>query len=224
MMVDFNSMDSDKLELMDQYFDERADIYDLIHQRSGISWGIEIRDMVAEYLPKDTKRILSLGCGTGLELERMIQKHPTATIECIDLSEKMLEVLKEKYPQENVIVRKMNFFDFDFKPSYYDTVTSVMALHHFTVDEKNVLYRKIYDTLTSKGVFINSDYIIDDPIFEARRFATVAELKERYPFLLFHYDIPFTEERECRILTESGFENIQKVYENKKTKILVCKK
>lgn len=224
MMVDFNSMDSDKLELMDQYFDDRADIYDLIHQRSGISWGIEIRDMVAEYLPKDTKRILSLGCGTGLELERMIQKHPTATIECIDLSEKMLEVLKEKYPQENVIVRKMNFFDFDFKPSYYDAVTSVMALHHFTEDEKNVLYKKICDTLSDKGVFINSDYLIDDPELEAKRFAYMEELRRQHPNELFHYDIPFTEEREHRVLIKSGFKQIEKVYENKKTKILVCKK
>lgn len=223
-MVDFNSMDSDKLELMTEYFDERAEIYDLIHQRKSISWGMQIRDMVAEYLPKDTKRILNLGCGTGLELERIVQKYPNAVIECIDISEKMLEILKEKYRQNNVIVRNMNFFNFDFKKSYYDAVTSVMALHHFTEDEKRVLYKKIYDTLANEGVFINSDYLIDDPEFEARRFATVAEIKERYPFLLFHYDIPFTEERERKVLTESGFESIQKVYENKKTKILVCRK
>ena len=223
-MINLNGMESDKLEHMDSYFDERVEIYDEIHQQTGISWGIQIRDMVADYLPENSIRILDLGCGTGLELEGVLKKVPNAKIECLDLSEKMLEKLKEKYPQENVKVRKINFFDFDYIKDYYDAVISVMALHHFTEDEKNVLYKKIYDTLSGKGVFINSDYLIDDPELEAKRFAYMEELKKQHPNELFHYDIPFTEEREHKVLENSGFKQIEKVYENKKTKILVCRK
>lgn len=223
-MTNLNGMESDRLEHMDTYFDARVAIYDEIHQQTGISWGIQIRDMVADYLSKDSIRILDLGCGTGLELEGVLKKVPNATIECLDLSEKMLEKLKEKYPQDNVKVRRINFFDFEYQKDYYDAVISVMALHHFTEEEKNVLYKKICDTLSGKGVFINSDYLIDDPKLEAERFAYMEKLRREHPDELFHYDIPFTEERERKVLVNSGFKQIEKVYENKKTKIIVCKK
>ena len=223
-MTDINQMESKKIELMEEYFDKRVEVYDEIHGQTGISWGIQIRDIVADYLPTNSKRILDLGCGTGLELEGILKKAPNANIECLDLSEKMLKKLKEKYPQENVKVRKINFFDFCYPRDYYDAVISVMALHHFTEKEKNVLYKNIYDTLSNEGVFINSDYLIDDPELEAERFAYMEELKKQHPNELFHYDIPFTEEREHKVLAKSGFKQIEKIYENKKAKILVCKK
>jgi hypothetical protein len=33
-MINLNSMESDKIELMDQYFDSRVDVYDEIHQQN----------------------------------------------------------------------------------------------------------------------------------------------------------------------------------------------
>ena len=43
-MIDLNSMETEKLEPMDEYFDSRVDVYDEIHQQTGISWGKQIRD------------------------------------------------------------------------------------------------------------------------------------------------------------------------------------
>lgn len=223
-MINLNGMDTEKLELMDSYFDDRVDFYDEIHSQSNISWGIQIRNIVANYLPQNTKTILDLGCGTGLELEKILQKYPNAKVVCVDLSNGMLTKLKEKYPQDNIVIVNKNFFEFDYEDSKYDAVISVMALHHFLESEKIKLYKKIYNCLKENGVFINSDYIINDSNLEKVNFEEYLKIREKYPNELFHFDIPFTENRELEVLNNSGFNNIQKVYENKKTKVLVSTK
>ena len=117
-----------------------------------------------------------------------------------------------------------DFFDVDLGNNEFDYVISVMALHHFLEKEKLLLYKRILTSLKTNGLFINSDYIIDDPNYEMERFEQFKKIQEEYPGQLFHFDIPFTEERERKVLVESGFRSIDKVYENKKTKVLVNKK
>lgn len=223
-MINLNSMESDKIELMDQYFDSRVDVYDEIHQQTGISWGKQIRDIVSEYIPTQKTKILDLGCGTGLELDEIFKKSPDSEVVCVDISKEMLKKLREKYHNYNIKTLNKNFFDLEFGFEEYDFVISVMALHHFFEKDKLLLYKKIYNSLKEKGVFINSDYIIDDPSFELDRFDQLKKIQSEHPGELFHFDIPFTEERERNVLLNSGFSSIDKVYENKKTKILVNRK
>ena len=223
-MINLNSMESDKIELMDQYFDSRVDVYDEIHQQTGISWGIQIRDIVSKYISSQKCKILDLGCGTGLELEEILKKSPDSEIVCIDLSKEMLKKLEIKYKNYNVKTINENFFNVDFGNNEYDYVISVMALHHFFEKEKLILYKKIFTSLKETGLFINSDYIIDDSNYELERFKQLRRIQKEHPGQLFHFDIPFTEERERGVIVESGFSTIDKVYENKKTKILVNRK
>ena len=223
-MIDLNLMESDKIELMDEYFNSRVDVYDEIHQQTGISWGKQIRDIVSEYIPREKSRILDLGCGTGLELEEIFKKSPKSEIVCVDISKEMLKKLKEKYDKYNVTIINENFLNLNLGKEQYDFVISVMALHHFLIDDKLKLYKSISRSLKSSGLFINSDYIIDDETYSKERTEEYKILKKKYPDELFHYDIPFTEEAERKILEKSNFIDVNKVYENKKTKILVCKK
>lgn len=223
-MINLNSMESDKLELMDQFFDSRVDNYDIIHQQTGISWGKQIRDIVSSHIPEKKVKILDLGCGTGLELDELFKKSPNSEVVCVDLSQEMLKKLVEKYNNYNIKVINGNFLDMEFGYYTYDYVISVMALHHFFEKEKLLLYKKIYNSLKKGGLFINSDYIIDDSNFELECFKKLKQIQSEYPGKLFHFDVPFTEYRERRVLLDSGFSQIDKVYENKKAKILVNKK
>lgn len=223
-MINLNSMESDRLELMDKYFDLRVDVYDEIHQQTSISWGKQIRDIVSKYVYSQRSKILDLGCGTGLELEEIFKKSPESEIVCVDISKEMLKKLEGKYKNYNIKTINKNFFDVDFGIEEYDFVISVMALHHFFEKDKLILYKKIYSSLKQCGMFINSDYIIEDPIYELERFEQLKQIQANNPNELFHFDIPFTEERERKVILNSGFSSIEKVYENKKTKILVNKK
>ncbi len=220
-MTNLNSMESNSLELMENYFDSRISAYDEIHNQTGISWGKQIRDIVAQYIDKNKCKILDLGCGTGLELEEILKKCPNAEVVCVDISEEMLNKLEEKFSKYDVTTIKKNFLDMDFGIQEYDYIISVMALHHFLEKEKLELYKKIFIALKNNGSFINSDYIIDDCNYELERFEQLKQIQNERPGELFHFDIPFTEERERKIILESGFNSINKIYENKKTKILI---
>jgi len=65
----------------------------------------------------------------------------------------MAKVKLEHYPHVRYIVGDFNAF-----AGKYDVVLSSLALHHLiTDDDKRHLYRRIYDSLNSGGVFYNAE-------------------------------------------------------------------
>lgn len=220
------SMESDELETMVGFFDSRADIYDDIHSRPDITWGIRSREITAEKISKDAKHILDLGCGTGLELEGIFKANPNIEVTCIDISSKMLEVLKSKYRDKKITVVCGDYFKCDFGVNVFDNVISVMSLHHFTSEEKSLLYKKIYDSLKCGGSFINCDYIVDTLLEEKSHLQELEKIRSKIDVStnLYHIDIPLCEKNEVEVLLKSGFSNIVKAWENKKTKLLISQK
>ena len=70
----------------------------------------------------------------------------------------MLNQLKKRPFGDKVKIIKGDFFEVDFEGPY-DAVISTSALHHFPKNEKIKLYKKIWESLKSNGVFVNSDKI-----------------------------------------------------------------
>ena len=54
-------------------------------------------------VPEQVEKLLDLGCGTGLELDEILQKRPKLEVTGIDLSEDMLGRLSAKHPQVHTI-------------------------------------------------------------------------------------------------------------------------
>jgi len=216
-------MDTDEPEIMKEYFDARADAYDNIHMRDDICWGREIRDIIAEFVPSSAEEILDLGAGTGIEIEGMLRRNHDVRIECVDLSPRMLSILKSKFSMDNVVAKECDFRNLDFSERRFDSVVSVMALHHLTSEEKLSLYRSVRMSLRAGGVFVNSDYILDEKVEQcviagiAEHWSNVAGKEGTY-----HIDRPLCEEEERRLLRDAGFCRIEKPYENKKAKVLVA--
>lgn len=218
-----NVMESDDIELMGEFFDRRIEKYDEIHHQSNISWGIEIRDIVSKFVPSDGLNILDLGAGTGIELEQIFNKFPNSKITCIDISEQMLSRLKKKFNDKNIKVVKADFLKMDLGRCKYDVVVSVMALHHFLLEKKEELYKNIYNSLKESGLFINSDYIVntlEEENFYRNQYLNLAISKD----LLIHFDIPLSYCSEIKALQNAGFKNINNVFENKKTKVILAYK
>ena len=84
------------LEKMAEFFENRLNGYDE-HMMTGIEAADEFYPFTASLLPTAKgSRVLDLGCGTGLELEKYFPLCPSARVTGIDLSEAMLNALKKK--------------------------------------------------------------------------------------------------------------------------------
>jgi len=104
--------------------------------------------------------ILDIGAGTGLLSYFVLEKFPDANVTLIDLSEKMLDVAKERFkstPNVTYIIDDYTKYKFDKK---YEVVKSSLSIQHLTGDEKKQLYHNIYSSLNKDGVFINADQVL----------------------------------------------------------------
>ena len=113
----------------------------------------------------DKPNILDIGAGTGLLSSFILEKFPDANMTLIDLSEKMLDVAKDRFkanPNITYMIDDYTKYKFDKK---YDVIISSLSIHHLTGDEKRQLYHNIYSGLNENGVFINADQVLGETPF-----------------------------------------------------------
>ena len=180
------------------FFNMKINEYDASHQKF-----MKTKKEIGDNLDKGTKKILDLGAGTGLELIHLFELFPDAEVTVVDISEKMLEELRKRNFSDHVITICGDFFDVKFGDNY-DAVISTSALHHFKYEEKNRLYKKIYDCLKENGQFINCDRIALTKEFEEHQLYELEHNIENYK----HIDTPLTVEHEIEILKKAGFKEI----------------
>ncbi len=146
------------LEEMAAFFENRIEGYDE-HMMTAIEGAAEFYKFTAAQLPLEkSKEILDLGCGTGLELVEYFSLNPFANVWGIDLSEKMLSALENKFPNKKLNLICGSYFDVSFENDRFDAAVSVESLHHFTAEQKRSLYRKLRDSLKANGYFILTDF------------------------------------------------------------------
>ena len=200
------------LEKMSDFFKARLDGYDE-HMLTEIEGAAEFYAFTAAQLPTGKAcRVLDLGCGTGLELERYISANPVAQITGIDLSAEMLEKLKAKFPDSNLNLICGSCFDVSFGENCFDAAVSVESLHHFTADAKLTLYRKLYTSLKRNGYFILTDYFAESEAAEREYFENLRRLKKEQGIddnEFYHYDTPLTVEHEINVLKDAGFSKVE---------------
>lgn len=199
---------------MKNFFNEKIDGYDDLHLQR-----INAKEKIIDFIPKNTKRIIDLGAGTGLQLIKVYKEFPNIKTTAIDVSDEMLKKLKERNISDNITIVNESFFDYDFG-SNIDAVISTQALHHFEPSDKIILFKKIYECLKSDGVFINEDYFALNEEAEKKGFEDYKNLVKGEGK---HYDTPLTIEHEIQILLMAGFSKVDK-YVTEEYKIIVAKK
>lgn len=200
------------LEKMNEFFNKRLDGYDE-HMMTNIESSDVFYPFTADCLPKtDGAKVLDLGCGTGLELEHYFILNPSAKITGIDLTESMLNALKNKFPEKDLTLICGSYFDVPFDENTFDAAVSVESLHHFTKDEKIPLYTKLYKALKDGGYFILTDYFaLTDEDEQAFRKELLRLKKEQGidDNEFYHYDTPLTVEHETDALLQAGFSSVE---------------
>ena len=207
------------LEQMADFFEARLDFYDE-HMLNDILGAAEFYPFTAECLPKNKDTtVLDLGCGTGLELQEYFKLNPTAKITGIDLSEGMLNALREKFNDKDITLIKGSYFDVPFGENFFDAAVSVESLHHFTKEEKIPLYKKLYSALKENGYFILTDYFAPDDEYETFYQNELLRLKNEQGISdgeFYHYDTPLTVAHESEAFKKAGFKSVEvlKSWEN----------
>ena len=200
------------LEKMSDFFESRLDGYDE-HMMTGIESATEFYPFTAKMLPAVANcRILDLGCGTGLELEEYFSLCPSARVTGIDLSQGMLSALSKKFAHKDMTLIVGSYFDVPFGKDVFDAAVSVESLHHFTKEEKILLYAKLHTALKESGYFILTDYFsLSDEEEKAHRQNLLA-LKAEQGICddeFYHFDTPLTVEHETQALLEAGFSKVE---------------
>ncbi len=202
------------IEKMDDFFTARVDGYDE-HMKSNIEGAASFYKYTASLLPTENRaNVLDLGCGTGLELEEYYSVNPKARVTGIDLTKAMLESLKAKFPDKEIITVCGSYFDVPFGVEVFDAAVSVESLHHFSKEEKIPLYMKLRNALKPGGYFILTDYFADldeQEAFFRQGLLRIRQEQKLPEGVFYHYDTPLTVEHEKEALLEAGFRQVNEV-------------
>lgn len=215
------------LEKMKDFFDNRVEIYES-HQLNNIDFAKEFYPFTAKCLPKSKNaNILDLGCGTGLELEEYFKINPSANITGIDLAPKMLEVLKNKFPDKNLNLINRSYFDVPFGLNQFDAAVSAESIHHFSKSEKLSLYTKLHKALKDNGYFILTDYFalsIEEELKYIEEFSKLKSEHKTQNNEIYHFDTPLTVPHEIDVLLSAGFSSVEVLKSWGNTSTLKAKK
>ncbi|HYH03018.1 MAG TPA: class I SAM-dependent methyltransferase [Bacillota bacterium] len=207
-----------KPEPMDVFFNSRVSGYE-DHMKENKLFEAE-KMQLAEAFEATEKpvQILDLGCGTGLEIEYILQRVPNARFICVDFAVEMLKLLKLKYQSllNQLEIVQASYLDYDFGRNWYDYVVAAATMHHWLPKTKLLLYQRIWESLKPGGRFINDDYMVPvdqenaalDHYLQLRECGLIEDGK------FYHVDIPFSVGTERQILAEAGFRDVRVVYEH----------
>lgn len=161
----------DHSDLVKSHFDSKYYDYDILIRKLIPKYD-DIHRLVVGAIdfPRNKKlEILDLGIGTGQTALALVEKFPSATIDGVDISEKM--ILQGKERLKNFLDR-LNFIEQDIKnlavKKEYCACVAVLCIHHLHGEQKQTLFRKIFNLLVPNGIFVIGDIIKFDSDVETK--------------------------------------------------------
>jgi tRNA (cmo5U34)-methyltransferase len=146
-----------------EHFDSEAEDYDSLILTLIPNYS-EMTDVLVNSIPfneKKTFEVLDLGCGTGNISKKIKDKFPNSKIHCVDLAENMVKIAQKKLSNYLDITYEIGDFQNISLNSDYEVIVSSLAMHHLKTDQdKKDVYQKVYESLTSGGVFYNADVVL----------------------------------------------------------------
>lgn len=213
-------------EPMAEFFAKRADGYDE-HMLKNVVGCREAYPLMASLVPKETKELLDLGCGTGLELDEIFKLLPNLRVTGVDMTAEMLALLRKKHPEKDMNLICGDYFAVDFGRDAFDCAVSFETMHHFPRKEKTALYSRIREALRHGGCYIECDYMAETQAEEDFFFSEYAKLRKTGSIpegTLVHYDTPFTAENQISILLDAGFSEAIHLFRKGNTSVIVAKR
>jgi len=176
----------------------------------------------AQYLPENfnAQSILDLGCGNGNVTVQLLPLFPKATYTLVDASNEMIGLCRTQFSDYDMIYENKYFKDFSFNKDRYDLIIAGLSLHHCDENEKQAIFKNIYNSLNKGGIFSFSDLMInktnpDHPNLLERwkEFVTASFPDgEKWSWIMEHYEVfdkPTDFKTQIEWLRNAGFTDIQ---------------
>jgi tRNA (cmo5U34)-methyltransferase len=204
-------------------FDENAEHYDKIRKLI-IPCFDDLYNITTELTnsKKESPKILDLGAGTGLLTKYLLEKYPNAEFTLIDLSEEMLKIAKNRFKGNTnfkYIVADYSTYD---PANSFDMVVSSLSIHHLEDEDKEKLYKKVYNSLNQDGIFLNADQVVGptpdiDKSYQKNWLGKIEENNFTGPekdtaIERMKFDKPATLENNLKWLTDCGFKDVDVYY------------
>lgn len=217
---------SSQIEKIKNHFDEEALEFDSIILKLIPYYNEMVEALVSSIsYDYDSKfNVIDLGCGTGTILKIIKERYPNAVLTAVDISEYMIELTKHKLSNaENITYYVDDFYNFDFTKEY-NVVVSSLALHHLVNDDdKKMFYKKIYNSLSTGGIFINADVVLGTSntiqkmymskwIQYMNKYVSMEEIEQKWIPTYKEEDRPTTMMNHIDWLKEIGFNDIDIVW------------
>jgi tRNA (cmo5U34)-methyltransferase len=120
---------------------------------------VEGENVLLDFIPKTTRKVLDLGTGDGRLIKLLKTKILSARYVAIDFSPPMLRTLKRRFGSDNSVSIVQHNLDSHLPNlGYFDAVLSSLAIHHLKQERKKALYSEIYSIIRSGGIFCNLDH------------------------------------------------------------------
>jgi SAM-dependent methyltransferase len=137
-------------------------------RRGGIPLAAEQAEIMLRLIKKarpTMDRFLDLGCGDGVMGRLILMEHSDASGVLLDFSEAMLDAARDKLGNN----RRLAFVLKDYaEPDWvdavagyapFDVIVSGYSIHHQPDENKQRIYRDVYDLLAPGGIFLNMEHV-----------------------------------------------------------------
>jgi tRNA (cmo5U34)-methyltransferase len=146
----------------------------------------ELQDAVAE--ATHGSRLLELGVGTGETALRALARNPGARLTGIDASEAMLARARERLPNADLRVGRLE----DALPEgQFDVAYSCLVVHHLDEPAKRNLFRRVAD---AADAFVLGDLVVPE------------RPEDAVIFVDWEMDLPSSVPEQLEWLDEAGFD------------------
>lgn len=112
----------------------------------------------------DTFKVVELASGEGRLANAILDAYPNAQLLALDYEQSMRDETAKRIAEYG---ERGSVAAFDMtKSDWYglmqdaDVVVSSLCIHHLTGDEKQVLFRAVYDKLSNRGAFLIADLVL----------------------------------------------------------------
>lgn len=103
------------------------------------------------------KNIFDLGTGTGLLASFWYKYFPNANYVLVDIAEEMLEIAKKRFENIENVSFEVCDYSKTLPKNDSDLILSALSIHHLEHDQKQNLFKSIYEKLSDDGIFVNYD-------------------------------------------------------------------
>lgn len=116
------------LPFYEQFYEQIADVLE-VSGKKDVSW-------------------LDIGCGTGKVYETVRRRVPVEEFTFTDISEKMLDIARSRFPAEGNRFKQMSVLELEDKEKY-DVVTAIQVYHYLSERDRESAVMKCWQALYS---------------------------------------------------------------------------